>query len=244
MADLFNRPVGDGLRISNDIELLVAPLAEKRHLDSVTILVAGTGSAAVSYKRVGNQFIPNGRRGGWGSVLGDDGSGYSIGREALRVALEAADEANMRRENDGTTENIDPLVARIFEYFGLHGKPGCHIDLLSRILLSESGQQDSTLKRRVADISRIVFDAASLSDTAKAVIENGSKSLVRILRLITDSKEADAATSALILAGGLMQNETYQHMVLDGLPSSSQHFGLIQAVKNPALNAAQYMLQQ
>lgn len=150
----------------------------------------------------------------------------------------------MRRENDRTTENIDPLGAEIFKHFGLDGKLGCHVDLLSRILISESGQQDSTLKRRVADISRIVFDPASLSDTAKAIIENGSKSLVRILRLITDAKKSDAVTSALILAGGLMQNETYQHMVLYRLPSSSQHFGFIEAVKNPALNATHYMLRQ
>ncbi|KFY83831.1 hypothetical protein V500_09869 [Pseudogymnoascus sp. VKM F-4518 (FW-2643)] len=244
LVDLFNRPVDDGLRISNDIELLVAPLAEKRHLDSVTILIAGTGSGAMSYRRVGNQFIPNGRRGGWGGLLGDDGSGYSIGREGLRVALEAADEANMMRKTDRTIEHIDPLVAKIFEHFGLDEKPGCHVDLLSRILLSDRGQQDSTLRKRIADVSRIVFDVASHSDTAKVIIENGSKSLVRILRLIIDAREADASTSALILAGGLMQVETYQHMVLDGLPSSSQHFDFIQAVKNPALNAAQYMLQQ
>ncbi|KFY31746.1 hypothetical protein V493_00828 [Pseudogymnoascus sp. VKM F-4281 (FW-2241)] len=244
LADLFNRPVGDGLRISNDIELLVAPLTEKSHLHSVTILVAGTGSAVMSFKRVGNQFIPSGRRGGWGSSLGDDGSGYSIGRGGLRVALEAADEANMRQKSNKTIKRIDPLVAKIFEHFGLDENPNHQVDLLSRILLNDSGQQNSTLKKRIADVSRVVFDAVPLSDTAGAIVENGSKYLARILKLMIDAREADASSSALILTGGLMQSETYQNMVLHGLPLSSGHFGSIGAVKYPALNAAQYMLRQ
>ncbi len=51
-------------------------------------LLAGTGSFAVSYDA-------NGRKtsvGGWGHMLGDEGSGYDIGRRAVRRTLQAMDE--------------------------------------------------------------------------------------------------------------------------------------------------------
>jgi N-acetylglucosamine kinase-like BadF-type ATPase len=52
------------------------------------VIVSGTGS--ISYGR--NAAGVAARSGGWGYVLGDEGSGYWIGRAALRAVLRAADQ--------------------------------------------------------------------------------------------------------------------------------------------------------
>jgi N-acetylglucosamine kinase-like BadF-type ATPase len=45
------------------------------------ILISGTGSIAFGKDQAGNVH----RAGGWGRILGDEGSGYSIGRDALNA---------------------------------------------------------------------------------------------------------------------------------------------------------------
>jgi len=51
------------------------------------VVIAGTGS--ISYGRNANNEAA--RAGGWGFVLGDEGSGYWIGRAAIRAVLRQAD---------------------------------------------------------------------------------------------------------------------------------------------------------
>lgn len=51
-------------------------------------LVSGTGSVAVARPEPGRVF----RAGGWGFLLGDEGSGYDIGRDAIRAVLGEPDE--------------------------------------------------------------------------------------------------------------------------------------------------------
>src|SRR3954466_10205752 len=51
------------------------------------VVIAGTGS--IAYGR--NERNEAARAGGWGYVLGDEGSGYWIGRAALRAVLREAD---------------------------------------------------------------------------------------------------------------------------------------------------------
>jgi N-acetylglucosamine kinase-like BadF-type ATPase len=50
-------------------------------------IISGTGSIAVACGSDGKK----GRSGGWGYLFGDEGSGYAIGLEALRVVSKAAD---------------------------------------------------------------------------------------------------------------------------------------------------------
>ena len=52
-----------------------------------TVVVAGTGSIAYGRDAAGRAA----RSGGWGYVLGDEGSGYWLGRLALRAVVRAAD---------------------------------------------------------------------------------------------------------------------------------------------------------
>jgi N-acetylglucosamine kinase-like BadF-type ATPase len=69
------------------------------------VVIAGTGS--IAYGR--NERNEAARAGGWGYVLGDEGSGYWIGRAALRAVLREAD-------HRGPATRLTPLL---LEYYGV-----------------------------------------------------------------------------------------------------------------------------
>ena len=77
------RDLAATLRLTNDAELALAVLPDRAGV----CLVAGTGSIAVGRAPDGRTA----RAGGWGHVLGDEGSGYDIGRQALLAVARAAD---------------------------------------------------------------------------------------------------------------------------------------------------------
>ena len=57
------------------------------------VIIAGTGSIAYGHNGQGQAA----RAGGWGYVLGDEGSGYWIGRHALRRWCGTRMDAGARR---------------------------------------------------------------------------------------------------------------------------------------------------
>lgn len=248
LSKLFGLPMGEQLKISTDLDLLVTTTANIHHLDSVVVLVAGTGSIAMSYARDGNGFKRTGRAGGWGPLLGDDGSGYGIGRQGLRFALEAVDEFNLRQDGIGSTRVLDPLVQKICEKFGIGSQldhRDSRVDLLSQVLSKSSdGQTSTSSTRRIAEVARVVLDACSSSDPARAIIEAGSQALVNTLISLTKNQGIKTSNSSLILAGGLLQNDMYQKLVLSHLASTAMKFGYVQPISDPALNAAQYLVHQ
>jgi N-acetylglucosamine kinase-like BadF-type ATPase len=73
--------------------------------DPGVVMVAGTGSIAYGVNR--DRFAA--RAGGWGHVLGDEGSGYWIGRQALMAVVREAD-------GRGPATQLTPLV---LEHFGI-----------------------------------------------------------------------------------------------------------------------------
>lgn len=77
------RTLAHTLRITNDAELVLSALP---HQVGVA-LISGTGSIALGRDAHGKLA----RVGGWGHVLGDEGSGYAIGRAALQHAVRTAD---------------------------------------------------------------------------------------------------------------------------------------------------------
>ncbi|HEX5439644.1 MAG TPA: BadF/BadG/BcrA/BcrD ATPase family protein [Ktedonobacterales bacterium] len=77
------RSFAGSVQITNDAELVLSALP---HQVGVAV-ISGTGSIALGRDSQGTLV----RAGGWGHVLGDEGSGFSIGREALQCAVRAAD---------------------------------------------------------------------------------------------------------------------------------------------------------
>ena len=72
--------------------------------DAGVVLVSGTGSIAYGVNRHGVAA----RAGGWGSSLGDEGSGYWIGRRALAAVVRDAD-------GRGPRTALTPMVLAHFD---------------------------------------------------------------------------------------------------------------------------------
>lgn len=85
-----------------------AALAFGEMTNSQAILFAGTGTIAIAKDCLGNVKIS----GGWGMNIGDGGSGYAIGLEAIRrslLALDASGELSpLQREITGLNSPIMP----------------------------------------------------------------------------------------------------------------------------------------
>src|SRR5262245_12292714 len=79
LAPCFARAV----QLTNDAELVLSAL---EHAVGVAV-ISGTGSIVLGRDPAGMTA----RVGGWGHLLGDEGSGYDIGRAALQAAVQAAD---------------------------------------------------------------------------------------------------------------------------------------------------------
>ena len=66
------------------------------------LLIAGTGSIGIARKADGT-FI---RAGGWGPIFGDEGSGFWIGRAAMRAALRAHDTGDSHDFVSGVAQGL------------------------------------------------------------------------------------------------------------------------------------------
>lgn len=144
------------------------------------VIVSGTGS--ISYGR--NAAQEAARAGGWGYVLGDEGSGYWIGRAALRAVLREAD-------HRGPRTGLTPLL---LHHFGI---------VEAQELLHEVYHQ-GLKPSAIGALAACVFDA----------FERGDETAIGILRSAANELEAAGLSVArrlglvgtsfdFVLAGGI-----------------------------------------
>jgi N-acetylglucosamine kinase-like BadF-type ATPase len=159
------------VRVVNDAELMPAALGMERQIG----IVAGTGSIAVCRTAEGEMLVA----GGWGWIIGDEGSAASLVREAARTVALHLD----RGGSQG-----DPLVRRLFAELA--------IPSAARI-----GSRLGSLggAREVGRYASLVFDAADEgSALADRVIHEGGRALAElVVRLRLRGSRAIA-----VVAGG------------------------------------------
>ncbi|MFN0122844.1 MAG: N-acetylglucosamine kinase [Blastocatellia bacterium] len=121
------------------------------------VIIAGTGSIACGINARG-QFE---RAGGWGPVMGDEGSGTYIGKRALEKVMEAYDGRGGRTK----------LTAAILR----------HYDVSSAAELPAIIYKDETSSlREAARLSRVVVDAAEDGSlTARQILARAAAELAR-----------------------------------------------------------------
>ena len=146
------------------------------------VIVAGTGSIAYGCDRHGNAA----RAGGWGYVLGDEGSGYWMGRLALRAIV---------READGRG-HATALTRRVLAHFGV-ARP--------EELLQTVYRQDFK-PAAVAALATHVQQARDEGDAvATAILDWGAKELVAAAESVTKQLELTGEEFSFVLAGGMFK---------------------------------------
>ncbi len=148
-------------------------------------LIAGTGSLALAHAAAGRLD----RAGGWGAVIGDEGSGWSIARAALAAVAAAAD-----GRGPATT-----LASRALVRFGV-ARPE---DLVTVIQRPEMGRE------RIAAFAADVIAAADEGDgVATALIDAAADDLARMVLAVVRRRPAGAGGWTLRVAGGLLTGTT------------------------------------
>ena len=231
------------MRVTNDIELLATVAGHRSAAKKVVVLIAGTGSVAMRYQRKQNRFRKVGRSGGWGALLGDDGSGFDIGRQAIRLALRSLEEQDYLRHSSVASKTPDPLPGLIMKHFRPDDAGEKSFDMLSSVLLGGSTdvQSASQTKRRIASCAKLVVDATVVSEEAKKIVDPAGLSLVDLLRPQRCNQDAHDADPVLVLTGGLMQSNVVQENLRGKLTEGGIHFGRIELVDSPALMGAHFM---
>jgi N-acetylglucosamine kinase len=150
--------------------------------DAGVVIVAGTGSIAYGCDRHGTAA----RAGGWGYVLGDEGSGYWMGRLALRAIV---------REVDGRGQPTS-LTPRVLAHFGV-ARPE---ELLQTVY------RHDFKPAAVAALATHVQRARDEGDAvATAILDRGAKELVAAAESVTNQLELTDEEFSFVLAGGMFK---------------------------------------
>jgi glucosamine kinase len=144
------------------------------------LLIAGTGSAAFGRSPAGS----TGRCGGWGPVIGDEGSGTWIGKRALSIVTAAAD----GRESQTALTGAVLTAAEVNE--------------VADLIPWAAGAS----RQQIASLAPVVFSVAEGGDLrANAVISLAVEELMLHIRALSQQLFGDErAAIPVALAGGLM----------------------------------------
>jgi glucosamine kinase len=159
------------VRVVNDAELLPAALGLAHQIG----LVAGTGSIAVCRDPGGRMLVA----GGWGWIIGDDGSASGLVREAARAVA-------LHLDHGGTPD--EPLVRLLFEALA--------IPSAARIGSAVARQGGAAA---LGSHAPVLFEAAARGSLiARQVIRDGARELADLVARLRH-KGSDATT---VVAGG------------------------------------------
>jgi N-acetylglucosamine kinase-like BadF-type ATPase len=175
------RRIGYKSRVLVVNDALIALVSGAR--DEPGILInAGTGSIVYGRNAAGEAS----RAGGWGHMIGDEGSGYWIGREALAAVMRAAD----GRGPDTA------LTAEILAHFNV-----ADVSRLPRIVYDREMPRMS-----VAALGPIVQTVAADGDAvATRILERAAEELVLAARSVTTRLEMRGDAFTFYLAGGVFR---------------------------------------
>lgn len=247
LSKLFNLQTSKtSLKITHDIEAMGTAIGNKTNVDNAIVLIAGTGSVAMSYQRQNGSldFVRRARSGGWGHLLGDDGGGFDLGRQGIRLALAAVDEFNAKTSAFSSNQHpTDPLPDLILQHFSLpllRETSASDIDLLSTILTTTNPHDQ---KFKIANVAQIILSSYASSASAREIVASGTASLARTLRrLIPPATDTfDPSKTTLVLGGSLLsRSKIYRDALLAEL-GDELRFKHVEIVEKPADVGARFL---
>lgn len=180
MADAVRQAVGDTpFELVSDVE---AAWASTLDLADGVVVICGTGS--IAFGRAGDKTT---RAGGWGYQVGDEGSGYWIGREVLRLFSRQADGRDPR----------GPLFDVVMRELGL-AEPYEIITYARDVLAGD--------RTRTASLTRVLRQAADAGDpVAHAAYGRVARELADIVGAVAARLFAPGASVPVGYVGGVFE---------------------------------------
>lgn len=165
------------------------------------VFSAGTGAICFGVDVRGDRFFAD----GWGSVLGDEGSGYWIGQQALRAVCRGAD-------GRGPQTRLGPPILDHLQ---------CrNADDLVRLVYSPQWTRDA-----MAQLSSIVFNLASSGSREACLIRDAAarhagnsvltvaRGMMQRARERSEPNQPEPMEMGVALRGGLFQSEDFRAAV-------------------------------
>jgi N-acetylglucosamine kinase-like BadF-type ATPase len=170
--------VAERVRVVNDSELILAAGTPQGW---GVALISGTGSVCLARHPDGRTA----RAGGWGYLLGDEGSGYQLALRALRACTQTA---------DGRAQ-AHALLEAVLRHWSLPNAQA----LIGHVHAGSTGQAE------IAALAGVVLDLASAGDpAAQALAGEAAQDLARHVETVV--RRLGLTRPPLALAGGLMQS--------------------------------------
>jgi N-acetylglucosamine kinase-like BadF-type ATPase len=151
------------------------------------VIMAGTGSIACGVNARG-QFA---RSGGWGPIMGDEGSGSYIGRRALEAVMMAWDYRGK------PTSMREPVL----KHFGVSTPPE-----LTTVIYDSSAKEKGEVPGRIAQLSRIAVKAAQEGDqVAQEILVAAAKELSKTTIAVIRQLRMEQDTFRVAYVGGVFE---------------------------------------
>ncbi len=172
-------------------DLEVAFASATAELDG-TVLIAGTGAVAGALRE--RHLVRTADGHGW--LLGDDGSGFWLGREAVRAALRSIDSGTPRGE----------LASRVLRELGVSDAPGLtdwsNIDAQRSRVIQILNSRPAV---RLAELAPLVIAAHEERDPlAVGIVEEAARMLGETVGRVRDPDER----TPIVLAGSLVREDS------------------------------------
>ena len=189
--------------------------------DSGVILIAGTGSICFGKSKSGSMH----RVGGFGYLLDDEGSGYSIGRDILTAVLQAS---------DGRAE---PTIFQqlVFEKMQLNSIQ----EIVGFVYAPTMSKGD------IAAIAPLLSTALSEGDhAALKIADKSAASLVELVVPIMEQFGAEEGAPIAFAGSVLLKNERIQQAVVEQIGIRYPHISCYPAKQDAAFGAVLLAIEQ
>lgn len=214
---LSGNTASQNLILTHDAKIALVGGAMKNY---GVILNSGTGAIAYGIDQSGKEA----RAGGWGHLLGDEGSGYDIAIHGLRAIV---------RAHDGRADQT--LLTEL---------------MLGRLSLDSPDQLvrwiHSGDKKDIADLASLVFDAASKEDqVANEIIETAADELTLAAQTVIKKLDLSEHEFDVVLSGGVFENQPdFVETMQKRLKLVSQNAKIHLPIREPAYGAVMLAIER
>lgn len=216
-SPVISKTVGSDWKIANDSWTGLRSGSDRKN---AVVLIAGTGSNCSGK----NEHGATATVGAMGFLLSDEGSGYYIGHQMLRAAVQSFD-------GRGPKTIIEEIVKNEFQVETIRAlKRKIYLPLVS--------------KAKVAKMAKLCFEAKESGDqVAEKIISQVIEDLKLMVTTVVKKLDLTDKEFDLVLIGGIINNSYTKKPLIDSLKVIFPKIDIISPEEPPAFGAALMALE-